>query len=110
MIYVSITGLKLNKAYHTPRFWYHAVRSMIQAKAASGNISAEARTINGIHHTMTVWESKDAMRAYLVAGAHLKAMKSFKAMATGKVLGFEADRAPPWDEVHALWQAKGREV
>ncbi len=83
---------------------------MTQAQSAPGNISAEARTINGVHHTATVWESKEAMRAYLVAGAHLKAMKSFKAMAKGKVLGFEADHAPPWDEVHALWQAKGQEV
>jgi hypothetical protein len=110
MAYISITGLRLNSMFHAPRFWWHAVRSMMQSQAAPGNISAETRTINGVHHTLTVWESKEAMRAYLVAGAHLKAMKSFKAIATGKVLGFEAEHAPHWDEVHGLWKTKGREV
>ena len=110
MSYISITGLKLKHPRHAPRFWWHAIRSMIQARAASGNISAETRTINGIHHTVSVWKSKEAMQAYLAAGAHLKAMRSFKSIATGKVLSFEAEHAPHWNEVHELWQTKGRDV
>jgi len=110
MPYISITGLKLNSLFHAPRFWYHAVRSMRQAMAAPGNISAGARTINGVHHTLTVWESKEAMRTYLVTGAHLQAMKTFKSIASGKVLGFEAEHAPAWQDVHQLWHTQGREV
>ena len=110
MAYISITGLKLNNIFHAPRFWFHAVRSMAQAKAAPGNISADARSINGVHHTLTVWESRQAMRNYLAAGPHLQAMKSFKAIATGKVLGFEAEHAPQWHVARELLKAKGREV
>jgi tRNA U38,U39,U40 pseudouridine synthase TruA len=110
MAYISITGLKLNSIIHAPRFWWHAIRSMMQAKSAAGNISTATRTINGVHHTVSVWESSEAMRAYLLAGAHIKAMRIYKKIATGKVLGFEADAAPPWDEVHELWKTKGREV
>ena len=110
MAYVSITGLRLNSILHAPQFWWHAIRSMMQAKASAGIISADARTIRGVHHTLTVWESRDAMRRFLIAGAHLKAMQNFKSIASGKVLGFEADKAPDWDTVHQLWRTQGREV
>jgi quinol monooxygenase YgiN len=110
MPYVSITGLKLNSVLHVPRFWYHAIRSMGQAQAAPGNISADARTINGIHHTLTVWQDEAAMRAYLTSGAHLAAMRAFRGMATGKTLGFTAETPPGWDKVHALWRDRGRVV
>jgi hypothetical protein len=110
MAYVSITGLCLNSKVHAPRFWWHAIRSMMQAKAAHGVISADARNINGVHHTLTVWESREAMRQFLITGAHMKAMKNFKSIAHGKVLGFESATVPSWDEVHELWRTNGREV
>jgi hypothetical protein len=110
MPYISITGLRLNSVLNAPAFWWHAVRSMGQAQAAPGNISAGARTINGIHHTLTVWQSETAMRAYLTSGPHLAAMRAFHGMATGKTLGFTADIPPDWDRVHDLWLEQGRTV
>jgi hypothetical protein len=109
-VYVSITGLKLRARRHTVRFWWHAIRSMIQARKAPGNLAADARVINGVHHTRTSWVDEAAMRRYLVAGAHLQAMKAFGAMATGKTLGFTTDRVPDWDEVHSLYQTKAKVV
>ncbi len=103
MVYVSITGLQLKSIGHTPAFWWHAVRSMRQAQSAPGLISADARQINGIHHTLTIWETEGAMRAYLVTGAHLAAMKAFHRIATGRTIGFLTESAPDWDEVHANW-------
>lgn len=109
-VYVSITGLRLKGRRHTVRFWWHAVRSMMQAQRAEGNLSAEARTIHGVHHTLSVWASEAAMRRFLVAGAHRRAMKTYSAIATGKTLGFETDGVPEWDDVHGLWLTQGREV
>lgn len=109
-IYVSITGLQLRRVWHIPTFWWHATRSMMQARAAPGNISAEARTINGVHHTLTVWTDRNAMRAYLTAGPHLQAMRLFPRIATGKVVGYVAKQAPDWTEVHAIWREQGRVV
>ena len=109
-VYVSITGLKIKRVWHVPIFWSHALKSMAQAKAAAGNISADARTINGVHHTLSVWTARDAMRAYLASGAHLAAMRVFSKIATGKVVGYHAPQAPDWAEVHAIWQEKGRDV
>jgi hypothetical protein len=110
MVYVSITGLELKSVLHTPVFWWHAARSMGQAKAAPGLISADARQINGVHHTLTVWETEAAMRSYLVTGAHLAAMKAFHGIATGRTVGYLTETAPGWDEVHAIWQRRGSQV
>jgi hypothetical protein len=109
MPYVSITGLRLKSIVHAPRFWWHAIRSMGQANAAPGNIKAEARTINGVHHTLSVWADEAAMRAYLRSGAHLQAIKTFRAIATGRTFGFVTETPPEWHEVHDLWRAQARE-
>ena len=109
-MYISITGLRVTSFWHQPVFWWHAVASMRQAKAADGNLSAETRTINGVHHTVSSWRDVDAMRNYLKSGPHLKALKTFRKIATGKTLGFDAETIPDWTQVHALWLREGRAV
>lgn len=109
-VHVSITGLKLRRFWHAPRFWHHAFASMAQAKAAPGCLAAEARTIDGIHHTRSVWASKEDMRVFLRSGAHLRAMKAFSAIATGKTYGFDTRHVPDWPTTQALWRDKGRSV
>lgn len=108
-VYVSITGLRLKAIWHAPRFWWLAIRAMTQAKSAPGNLSADARTINGVHHTLTVWQNKTAMMIFIRKGAHRQAMRAFTAIATGKTFGFETDKVPDWSEVHDLWLTKGRD-
>ena len=110
LVYVSITGIRVKGPTQLVPFWWHASRSMAQAQRAPGNLRAEARMIDGIHHTLSVWETEAAMRRYLVSGAHGRAMRAFAGIGSGKTLGFETDRVPDWSEVHALWQTRGREV
>lgn len=81
----------------------------MQADAAPGILFSEVRTISGVQHTLTAWESKNHMKSYVHSGAHLKALKSFRRIATGKTFGFESDRIPSWDEVHDLWNQNGKE-
>ncbi|MEO0329024.1 MAG: hypothetical protein AAF217_10560 [Pseudomonadota bacterium] len=83
---------------------------MQQAVRAPGNISATSRQINGVHHTLSVWRDREAMRKYLVARTHLKAMKLFPKIATGKTIGFQSHSIPDWSEVHAIWQERGKEL
>lgn len=109
-VFVSITGLRLRGVWHYPRFIRHAVRSMAQARAAPGNLSAEARFIDGVHHTLSVWTSHEAMRAYLTAGAHLEAMKVYRRIATGKVHGYVTAEPPDWPDARRLWREHGRPV
>ena len=110
LVYVSITGLRVKGMQHVVRFWWHALRSMAQAHRAPGNLKAEARTINGVHHTLLVWTDQASMRAYLSRGAHRQAMSAFHTIATGRTVGFLAEKAPEWNEVHAIWNRDGKEV
>ncbi len=107
--YVSITGLKPRGPWAYLLFLRHAIPSKIQADRAPGILFSEVRRIDGIEHTLTAWESREAMRAYISRGAHLKAMKVFRRIATGKTLGYEARELPSWDDVPRIWQEKGRE-
>ena len=109
-VYVSITGLQVRRARDLPSFWSHAVRAMAQARSAPGNISADTRTINDVHHTLSAWTDDAAMRAYLAAGPHLEAMRLFPTIATGKVVGYLTRGIPDWSEVHAIWIEHGRVV
>jgi hypothetical protein len=110
MAYVSITGLRLKSAFHTPRFMWHAIRSMSQAQGAPGNILADARLIEGVHHTLSVWQDKTAMRTYLSSGPHRAAMKAFHGIATGSTYGYDADSVPDWHQAHLLWRENARKV
>ena len=76
---------------------------MSQAKKAEGNLLAEARKINGIYHTLSIWKSKETMKNFLYSGAHKKAIISFPKIATGKTYGYSSSTIPSWDEVHGLW-------
>ena len=81
---------------------------MSQARAAHGNISAEARTIGAVHYTVSVWESERAMKRFLYQAAHGRAIRDFQNFATGKTHGFEAASAPSWSDVPALLEDNGR--
>jgi hypothetical protein len=109
-VYVSITGLELKRVWHAPVFWRHAIASMSQAQQADGCISADAKTINGVHHTLSLWQTRDKMLSFLRTGAHLKAMQNFDKFATGKVLSFDTDTPPNWSEFHDLWVQRGKTV
>ncbi|MEB0138101.1 MULTISPECIES: hypothetical protein [unclassified Undibacterium] len=107
LVYVSITGLRVNSSWHYLRFAWFAVRSMTQAQRSPGLIRVAARKINGVHHTYSVWEDEAAMRRFLVVGAHLQAMRAFKHIASGKTVGFLTSEPPDWSQVHEIWLREG---
>lgn len=109
-MYISITGLKPRGLLEVPRFWWHAIRSMQQAQRAPGNVSVTVRTIDGTHHTVTLWTDRAAMRAYLGQGAHRAAMRASRSIGTGAVYGYEGDIAPDWADVPALLRERGRPI
>jgi len=107
--YVSITGLRPKNFLAYFLFWRHAIPSKIQADSAEGLLYSDLKKINKIEHTLTVWKSKEHMKKYIYSGSHIKAIKVFKKIATGKTFGYESDRIPSWDEVHKLWLEEGKE-
>ncbi len=104
-VYVSITGLKLKAIWHIPRFWRMAGAAMAAAKSAPGNRLADARSHNGYHHTLSVWDTKEDMLAFIHGKVHGAAIKAFPDIAMGKTFGYHAEGPPDWDAALARWHA-----
>ena len=108
-MYISITGLKPKGFLSIFRFWRLAVPSFMQAKSAKGNLSAEVKKMHGFQCTVTAWENREFMLEFMRSGVHLKAMKAFPKIATGKSHGYEAESIPSWDEAFETLLQKGRD-
>merc|ERR1711862_933289 len=109
--YVSVTGLKLSSFLHLPRFWYYNMPTMRQAKNAEGNVSVDGIFVDGLLHTLSVWEDKRAMTKFFRSGAHARAMKITGSVAEStKIYGYETDRVPSWEEALKIWNEKGRTI
>ena len=50
------------------------------------------------------------MLTYKSSSAHLRAMKSFSKIGSGKVYGYETDAMPSWDDALSEWKENGREI
>lgn len=109
-VWVSITGLKLRRAVDAPVFWFHAIRCMVLARQSPDNLSADTRSLDGIHYTLSAWRTPSGMRAFVQTDLHVKAMTVFPRIATGKVLSFTAAALPDWSEVPELLVRSGRDV
>jgi hypothetical protein len=109
-VYMSVTGLKAKGLLAKLSFWRHAIPSLTQAKSAQGLLFLEVKPLDGYHHTLTVWENRQAMVTYIRTGAHAKAMKNFNKFATGKIVGVEVTNAPTWVEALKIWAEQGRAV
>jgi hypothetical protein len=48
------------------------------------------------------------MLDFMRSGVHLKAMKAFHSIATGRTYGYETDSVPTWDEAFSTLMSKGK--
>jgi len=107
--YISITGFRpVSRAL--PRFWWHTMRSLWQARRSPGNLGVKLTLLDGCYHTLSVWLDEASMRAYVRTGAHRRAMVKVRSMGTGKTYGYAADVIPDWDMAHDLWTRHARDV
>ena len=107
-MHISITGLKPKGIYGFFKFWTLAIPSFGEAKSAKGNLYSAVKKINGFQCTLSAWESRDAMLVFMKNGVHLKAIKSFHSIATGRTYGYESDSIPSWEEAYELLESKGK--
>ena len=76
MPFVSITRLRVRSWIYLPGFFFYALRSGTQAKSAEGNLSVTVlREAQLTFWTRTLWTSEAAMKVFMIAGAHGKAMR-----------------------------------
>ena len=107
-MYISLTGLKPKGFLSYIRFWILAIPSFGQAQKTKGNLYSAVKKINGYQCTISAWESRDHMLQFMRSGAHLKAMKAFHSIATGRTYGYESKTIPSWDEAFAILKEKGK--
>lgn len=107
---IVITGLELRSSLYKPIFLYHAVRSYSQAQAAQGNLHVDQRQINGVHHTVTAWDSAEASAEYGRSAAHAGAVAVFSKIAIGRVYWGDHAEIPNWEDAHMLWAEHGKLV
>ena len=49
------------------------------------------------------------MLAYVRSPKHMKAMKAFPSIAIGRLLSYESDFIPTWDEALLKWEQEARD-
>lgn len=112
MPFVSITRLRLRSWRFVPGLIWYALLSRRQARSASGNLRAlTLREANNTFWTCTVWRDEAAMRAFMVSGAHRRAMRVLPDWCDeASVAHWQQDSAEPpsWSDVHRRMQSEGR--
>ena len=103
-MYVSVTALKAKGFLSAIRFWLLAVPAFKQAKSSGGVLFCEVKSVDGFHHTLTVWETKKDMRKFVLSPIHMRAMKIFPKIATGSTIGYKTDKMPSWGEALSTWR------
>jgi hypothetical protein len=80
------------------------VPALKQAKSSASVLFCEVKSVDGIHHTLTIWKTKKNMRKFVLSPIHMRAMKMFPKIATGSTIGYEADKILRWDEALLMWR------
>jgi heme-degrading monooxygenase HmoA len=112
MPFVSITRLRLRSVRFLPGFAIHTMRAQKQLRHAAGFRGGALLPDRGwTFWTMTLWDSPDAMRAYILNGAHKAAMpKLVNWCDEASVVHWEqeGDALPAWQDAAARMRREGR--
>ena len=109
---IAVTRLRLRSMRFLPQFAWFAFFSNTQVRRAPGHLRSQV--LNGARHTfwtMSAWENEDAMRAFMTAGTHRRAMPKLREMCDeASVVHWLQDTAelPDWPEAHRRMVAEGR--
>ena len=112
MAFISVTRLRLRSPWRLPRFFWHALRSRIQATKAPGNLSVDV--LNDTHFafwTKSAWKDESSMRAYMMSGAHRQAMPVMQDIVDEAATAHweqETQELPTWPEAYKRLLEHGR--
>lgn len=112
MPFVSITRLRVRSVRYLPAFIFYSIRSVRQASAAPGNVSAETfKDAGWVFWTRSVWRDDASMRAFMTSGPHLRVMPHLLDWCDEAALVHwvqTSEEPPPWPEAHRRMLAEGR--
>ena len=109
MAQVSVTRLRLRSVWFFPLFAWHAVRSLKQARASAGCLDALVHNFGGAYWTLTLWTDAAAMRAFMLSGAHRKAMPRLASWCDeASVAHWQTATMPSWPDAVRRLGSDGR--
>jgi hypothetical protein len=110
--FVSVTRLHLRSAWFLPLFIWRSTKAERQARAASGNLFVNLRRDrHAAYWTMTIWADEQAMRTFMLGGAHRVAMpRLIHWCDEASLVHWHQDtpEVPSWDEAQRRLQSEGR--
>ena len=112
MALISVTRLRVRRFAYLPGFILFALRSARQAKRADGNLGVGLlREANRTFWTRTTWRDESAMKAFMLAMPHRKAMEKLADWCDeAAVVHWTQENAGPlgWHEAHRRLVVEGR--
>jgi len=112
MAFVSVTRLRIRSLRFMPHFGLMLIGTRRQVKAAPGFLRGSLLADRRLAFwTLTVWESAQAMRDYMLGGAHRAAMPRLVEWcdeASVTHWEVEGDAIPSWPEADRRMRETGR--
>lgn len=112
MAIVSITRLRVRSWRYLPAFMFYSLRSFLQARRAEGNLhSSLLRDAGRVFWTRTMWTTEEAMKSFMLSGAHRQVMPHLLNWCNEAALvhwAQESQNVPEWDEAHRRLKQEGR--
>ncbi len=112
MPFVSLTRLRIRSIFFLPAFALHAQRTNSQVKRAPGfRRGGLLPDRDWTFWTMTAWSTQADMRAYMVSGAHMKAMPKLLHWCDEASVAHweqESETLPTWEEADHRMRSTGR--
>ena len=112
MAFISVTRLRIRSVRFLPHFLWLTILSLRQARRSSGHIhSTGLRDANMTFWTLSAWDNEASMRAFMLAGAHRRAMPKLLHWCDEASIAHwneESTELPGWREAHARMVADGR--
>ncbi len=109
---ISVTRLRVRSVLYVPGFIFFALWSARQARRAAGCL--DVGLLNDAHRTFwtrTTWVDEAAMRNFMLAQPHRRAMKKLANWCDeASVVHWTQDtpRLPDWQEAHRRMVSEGR--
>ncbi|QOL81438.1 DUF3291 domain-containing protein [Pseudooceanicola spongiae] len=106
----AIGGLRVKAGLRRPEFFFHSLRSLLQARRAEGVIAAKVFPAENMFFSLSVWDSAASMKRFAMSGAHRRAMAASARVAVVFPFHiFDCATVPTPQEALQLWQARQRE-
>jgi len=112
MPFVSLTRLRIRSVRFLPGFALHTMQAQRQLKRTAGYLAGKLLADRSLTFwTMTAWDSEASMRAYMINGAHKRAMPHLLNWCDEASIAHwtqPEEALPSWDEADRRMRASGR--